>query len=105
MICDCARLLSKFGTTFRLGGDEFAMVTYNKESTKMFNRYLATAVDLNFAHGFYHKKPSDSFDHVMKMADDNMYNTKAMMKSGDVRDTRNASNLRNYDFTKQPNME
>lgn len=80
MICDCADLLSDYGTTFRLGGDEFAMVATNKRYQELFDEYLEKENELSFAWGYYHKKPQDSFDFVLKMADDSMYQTKIKMK-------------------------
>ena len=81
LICDCASDISQFGTVFRLGGDEFFLIV-DEGLEDAFKLYLSTnEPNLQFAYGYFHKKPEDSFSSVLKHTDNRMYTHKRKMKS------------------------
>lgn len=81
LICECARILSNYGTVFRMGGDEFFLIV-DSGREEDFKSYLDTNQDkLTFAYGYYHKLPTDTYKYVLKHTDNKMYNHKRIIKN------------------------
>lgn len=79
-ICNCVNLLTTYGTVFRLGGDEFVLIP-DKDKQESFKQYLEKqGYNLDFAYGYKHKMPTDSFYDILKFTDNKMYKFKSKQK-------------------------